>query len=245
VLLFAWPIAAQDNCRTQPKPPKPFTPAGCIDTTPTCLCAGTVCNWIWACVPRGLPSVAAPAPLPSGTSSGIDATIPLQVRPMQMPDLMDIYRKAVEVQNLQLREQSTRQQIRAQEQTRQQAEPQPTLPAVSGPFTTGGLYNGHLWKAVDYAMKEMWVRGYCEGLTMAFSVSAGTDPNTAVSRVSRTENLFPTALTYPETIAAVDRLYASSENEPIPISFVLQATVMKISGIGQPQIDEFMAAGRR
>ena len=130
-VVFALPVAAQDNCRTSVKPPKPFTPAGCIDTTPTCLCAGTLCRWIWACIPRGLPSMTAPTSLPSGLPSGIDPTIPLQVRPPQVPDLMDTYRKALEIRNLQLQEQAL-QALRQQDQqmTAAPADIHPSIPVL-------------------------------------------------------------------------------------------------------------------
>jgi type II secretory pathway pseudopilin PulG len=102
VLLFSWPAAAQNNCNIDLKPLKPLTPLGCTDTAPVCLCnpSGTNCHWTWACVS-------------SGRQSGIDPTIPLQVRPPQMPDLMETYRKAIEIRNLQLQTELLRQQTEA------------------------------------------------------------------------------------------------------------------------------------
>ena len=128
MLVFALPVAAQNNCNIEPKPLKPLAPLGCADTTPVCLCTGTKCHWTWACVPQGLPSMTAPATAPSWLPSGIDPTIPLQVSPVQMPDLMETYRKALEIRNLQLQQQN-------QQVPRPAAAPTSTWgPASSDPF---------------------------------------------------------------------------------------------------------------
>ena len=132
MLVFALPVAAQNNCNIELKP---LTPLGCTDTTPICLCGGSRCHWTWACVPQGLPSMTAPVTAPSWLPSGIDPTIPLQVRPVQVPDLMEAYRKALEIRNLQLQEQAL-QPLRQQNQ-QMMAAPSDIHPSIPVPLPEG------------------------------------------------------------------------------------------------------------
>jgi hypothetical protein len=258
-VLFSWPAPAQNNCNVELKPLKPITPIGCADTAPACFCnpSGTNCHWTWACVSSGNTSE-------EPKRSGIDSSIPLRGRPLQMSDPMDAYRKALEIRDLELQGRITQQQIEAQkirnlqlqdEITRQQYGAKPILlptqlapvitgtpsPLASAPVTTFGVSNGRLWKMMDAGTKPVWLRAYLDGLMEAFLLD-GSDQKTILTR---TQSVTPGTLTYAETITAVDRFYESAENAPIPIATALQVVGLKALGVGQSYIDGFIANMRK
>ena len=154
LIASSWPAAAQ-SCSVAPRPMKPINPLGCSDTRATCVCEPNGnCHWIWACVPVG-------GTVNSHTDSGIDPSIPLRVRPPQAPDLMDSYRKALEIRSLQ-----------QQQSVQPQAEPQAALPTrVASPadsqltetsWKTVGLANGRAWILFSADEKNIFIIGACD-----------------------------------------------------------------------------------
>ena len=257
ILVFALPVAAQNNCNIELKPLKPLTPLGCTDTTPICLCGGTRCHWTWACVPQGVPSMTAPATAPSWLPSGIDPTIPLQVSPVQMPDLMETYRKALEIRNLQLQQQN-------QQVPRPAAAPTSTWgPASSDPFPrteppslrtpaeranlarqspaddpahgegnlkTDGLYNGRAWLGMHATERVVFITGAREALAASPAIIP---------------LYFPKNLNAGEFSSALDSFYGDAESVPIPIIYAMGLVTLRANGAPPSVFAEMLASTKR
>ena len=222
MLVFALPVAAQDDCRTQPKPPKPLTPAGCIDTTPTCLCAGTICRWTWACIPRGLPSMAAPPELPAVAPSRIDPTIPLQVSPPQMPDLMDTMLKVEQLRQLQ----------------GQNEKPLLPMPPSSGrlpvqvadvaSMKTMGNWNGRAWLSF-FPENHRWA--YVDAVRETLTIDAP----------EKVTLYFAGGTTNGQIAEAITSFYANDGHLWVPIHYALWAARLKLEGADSSKLEEFVS----
>ena len=274
ILVFALPVAAQNNCNIELKPLKPLTPLGCTDTTPICLCGGTRCHWTWACVPQGVPSMTAPATAPSWLPSGIDPTIPLQVSPVQMPDLMETYRKALEIRNLQLQEQAL-QPLRQQNQQTMAAptDIHPPIPvllpegkkaptllrpservtqAIDGDASAKQAEDSPAATSSEPSADTWKTAGLYNGRGWRIfspfdKLLFLTGAFEAVQVASGTEvvKYFPGSLAMAEFIQVMDRFYEAAENRPIPILYAVRAATMKANGEDPMTFEITVAAMRK
>jgi hypothetical protein len=216
-LVLAWPIAAQNNCNIELKPLKPLTPVGCADTMPACICnpSGIDCHWTWACVSFGTPS-------------GADATIPLQGRPPQATNPLEMMRQLQRLRQIQQQNELLRQQAAPQDASIAVA---PSPPVPTQPWKTGGLVNGRAWQSFSQDEKVVFLTGASDTFFM-------------VDEAEFFKN-FPRGLQVGEFALAIDQFYREPENLPIPVFFGLKVVTMKVNGEDPAVVDKILSAVRQ
>jgi hypothetical protein len=215
LILFSWAAVAQNNCSAELQPLKPITTMGCADMAPACLCnpSGTSCHWIWACGSSGKTSE-------EPKRSGIDPSIPLRGRPLQMSDPMDTILQIEQLRQLQ----------------RQNAKPVlPTLPqraplqtADIASMKTAGNWNGRAWLHF-FPDNHRWA--YVDAVRETLTIDAPAN----------VPLYFASGTTNGQIADAITSFYANDEHLWVPIHYALWAARLKLEGADSSKLEEYVS----
>ena len=225
LILFSWAAVAQNNCSAELQPLKPITTMACADTTPACLCSpsGTNCHWIWACVSSGNTSE-------EPKRSGIDPSIPLRGRPLQMSDPMDTILQVEQLRQLQ------RQNVKPVLPTPPSSAGIPSAssqraliqPADIASMKTVGNWNGRAWLHF-FPDNHRWA--YVDAVRETLTIDAPAN----------VPLYFASGTTNGQIADAITSFYANDEHLWVPIHYALWAARLKLEGADSSKLEEFVS----
>lgn len=135
--------------------------------------------------------------------------------------------KALQIRNMQLRNQALQQQIQSRQQPSSAGVA--SRPASRDTHTYGAL-NGRVWKAASQDANLAYLAGLKEAL--------------ALEAPEKLPAYCPPGLTALEFQTAVDQFYAQPENLLVPIVQSLRIVSMKVAGASASDIDAELSAMR-
>jgi hypothetical protein len=183
----------------------------------------------------------------------IDPTIPLRVKPVQIQDPMEAYRRAQEIRSLQLQNEQIRLQneeiIRARNAAQQ---PIPAPPASSdklqqqnpsgtGDLTTHGMLNCRAWKGSGDALRIVYVTA---GMEMLLRVLMDTERDQEAVKASFGKYM-PYDLKVEEMRDGTTQICAQPENAMIPVVDALKLLSLKTRGSSPSELEEALATSRK
>jgi hypothetical protein len=101
-------------------------------------------------------------------------------------------------------------------------------------YLTAGYSNGRVWHAMPSHEKLMFIVGFNEGINAATVASNQTVPETLYLK-----------LTNNEIVSQLDKFYADSINNPIPITYGYMYVAMKSKGASEVDLQGFLSVRRK
>jgi hypothetical protein len=168
----------------------------------------------------------------------IDPTIPLRVKPVQIPDQTEAYRRTQEIRNIQLQNEQIRLQneaiIKARNAEQQRPAPTPpTAPAsTEQPEKTLGILNGRFWLSANETARLYYLIGL-------------NNATAALGKDGVRELFLAWPATFAEMIKFVDGFYADPANGVIPVLDAIGIFTAKLHGSLPDELEARAAAFRR